>query len=83
MVDTNDHVYIEDELEPGVSVSRLNISGMVRIPVDLQSNSWADKRGGRPTGSIAFEPLVLSDNGKGPTYNTGSGTAEDSKTDRG
>lgn len=79
LIDTNDHVYIEDELEPGVSVSRLNISGMVRIPVDLQSNSLADKRGGRPTGSIAFEPLVLSDNGKGPTYNTGSGTAEDSK----
>lgn len=79
LVDTNDHVYIEDQLEPGVSVSRLNISGMVRIPVDLQSTSLTDKRGGRPTGTIAFEPLVLSDNGKGPTYKTGSGTEEDNK----
>ena len=78
-VDITNQVYIEDQLEPGVSVSKLDISGMVRTPVDLQANSLTDKRGGRPTGTIAYEPLVLSDNGKGPTYKTGSGTTDDNK----
>ena len=76
--DVND-IYVEDVLDPGVTVSTMLIAGMVRTPMDFPASAETTKKGGRPSSDIAYDAYVLVHSKQGPVYRTGSGTESDKK----
>ncbi|GCF95828.1 hypothetical protein NRIC_37190 [Enterococcus florum] len=70
-------VYVEDELDPGVTVNSMLIQAMVRMPTDFPTTAEQLKKGGRPTSEIAFTSYVLDHSGDGPVYRAGLGTERD------
>lgn len=76
--DVND-IYVEDVLDPGVTVSTMLIAGMVRTPMDFPASAETTKKGGRPSSDIAYDAYVLVHSKQGPVYRTGSGSESDKK----
>lgn len=63
-----DGAYVEDQLEPGVSIQALYISAKTYLPMDMPENAHENQHGGVASKESAYESYLLMDTGNGPMY---------------
>lgn len=66
-------LYVEDQLDPGVTIRNLTIQPDIRIPMNLPNGAQAAKKGGQPSDVHAYDQLILAhSNTDGPLYRKGA-----------
>lgn len=63
-----DGAYVEDQLEPGVSIQALYISAKTYLPMDMPADAHTNQHGGVASKESAYESYLLMDTGNGPMY---------------